>query len=66
MLSELQKFQNAGQNGYFYNYEANNQSSTFFVLLLALILLIALLFSEKRYRQLMERFALLQRETRDQ
>ncbi len=56
-------FQNAGQNGYFYYYEKNHQSSTLFILLLAVMLLIALLTSEARYRKLLERFALSQRET---
>jgi len=58
-------FQNAGQNGTFSYSEVGNQSSTFFILLLAIILLIALLSSEARYRALMERFALNQRETGD-
>ena len=57
-------FQNAGQNGYFSYYQKGNQSSTFVILVLAGVLLIALLSSEARYRALLERLALDQRETR--
>jgi hypothetical protein len=52
-----QQFQNAGQNGSFsYAYTAvGNNSGTFFVLALMLALLIALLQSEARCRNLLER-----------
>ncbi len=48
-------YQNAGQNGSFYNVNIANQASSFLALILALILLVALLRSEKRYRELKEK-----------
>jgi hypothetical protein len=60
MVHGIQTFQNAGQNGSFYYYENGSKTSTWLVLMLAIILLIALLCSERRYRALRERFALVQ------
>ena len=49
-------FRSAGQDGSFFYYAVGNQTSTFLVLMLAFVLLFALIFSERRYRELMRRF----------
>ena len=51
-------FQNAGQNGNFQYTAIGNQTSTFLVLILAMIMLVALLRSERRYRELLETLSL--------
>jgi predicted PurR-regulated permease PerM len=55
MQENQNAYQNAGQNGFFYNQSIGNQSSSVFVLILVFILLVALLKSEERYRNLVER-----------
>ena len=59
MQNDQNAFQNAGQNGSFNYTEIGNQSSTFLVLILALILLVALLRSEQRNRELVQRLGAL-------
>ena len=51
-------FQNAGKDGNFYYTAIGNQASSFLVLLLALIILVAMLRSERRYRELLENLSL--------
>jgi predicted PurR-regulated permease PerM len=60
MQTNQNAFQNAGQNGSFTYTAIGNQSSTFLVLILALIMLIALLRSERRNRELLQRLSTLQ------
>jgi hypothetical protein len=55
MNSNQNAFQNAGKDGFSYYNSIGNQTSTFLVLILALIILAALLRSERRYRELLER-----------
>jgi len=55
MNTNQNAFQNAGKDGSFYYTAIGNQSSTFLVLILALIMLVALLRSEQRYRDMLEK-----------
>ena len=55
MQDNQNALQNAGQHGYSYYLAVGNHSSTLIVVILAFILLVALLKSEARYRQLVER-----------
>jgi hypothetical protein len=57
MLENQNAFQNAGQNGNFYYTAIGNQASTFLVLILAIIMLVALIRSERRYRELLEKLS---------
>ncbi len=59
MQTNQNAFQNAGQNGSFTYTAIGNQSSTFLVLILALIMLVALLRSERRNRELLQRLSAL-------
>lgn len=56
-LSQLQQFQNAGQNGFFYYHHHSSGDNAWVspFLLLACAFLFALLHSERRYRALLER-----------
>ena len=53
MIDHQNAFQNAGQNGSFHYTAIANQAPTLLVLIMALILLIAMLRSERRYRELL-------------
>ena len=55
MQDNQNALQNAGQHGYSYYLAVGNQSSTLIIVVLAFMLLLALLKSEARYRQLVER-----------